>query len=353
VQPPIVYNLAMLAVDAAAIGLIAWRPGRLTWVASWLLFLACGGGLAWGVAFGMGWSGFGFLQLLAWMTFVHGLIFSLGAARAARGRAPGLYGASNVFALGIAAVGVDAFFVEPTWLEVSRVEIADPRIQRPLRIAVLADIQTDWADRHEAAALAAAVAESPDLVLLPGDYLHVYDQAEFDAAAAEFTGVINGARMRPRLGAFAVGGDVDVWGWPKLFEGTAVQALEETQTLDLGEILLTGLTPKQSRRRASIPEAPDRFHVVFGHAPDFALAKPPADLLIAGHTHGGQVQLPFFGPIMTLTAVPRAWASGHTALPWGGHLVVSRGVGLERKDAPRMRFLCRPEVVIIDLVPRK
>ena len=39
-------------------------------------------------------------------------------------------------------------------------------------------------------------------------------------------------------------------------------------------------------------------------------------------------------------------------LPSGAKLLVSRGIGLERGHAPRIRFLCRPELVVIDLVPK-
>jgi len=91
--------------------------------------------------------------------------------------------------------------------------------------------------------------------------------------------------------------------------------------------------------------------VALGHRPDFALGDVRADLLLAGHTHGGQVVLPFIGPPITLTAVPRSWASGRTELDGGRTLVVSRGVGMERGYAPRLRFGCPPEILVIDLVP--
>jgi hypothetical protein len=97
----------------------------------------------------------------------------------------------------------------------------------------------------------------------------------------------------------------------------------------------------------------DRPHVVLGHAPDFADTLPPADLLLAGHVHGGQVRLPFLGPIFTLSRLPRAWTSGTRVLENGATLHVSRGIGLERMDAPRMRFLCRPELVIVELGPKR
>lgn len=95
----------------------------------------------------------------------------------------------------------------------------------------------------------------------------------------------------------------------------------------------------------------EQFHIVLGHRPDFALGDIHADLLIAGHTHGGQVQLPFIGPLTTRTDVPRDWAVGVTDIGDGRTLVVSRGTGLERHHAPRLRFMCRPEIVVIDLHP--
>ena len=83
------------------------------------------------------------------------------------------------------------------------------------------------------------------------------------------------------------------------------------------------------------------------------MGKIDADLLVTGHTHGGQVRLPLIGPLMTLSRIPRAWAAGLTELPGGGKLLVSRGLGMERGYAPRIRFLCRPELMVIDLVPER
>jgi predicted MPP superfamily phosphohydrolase len=94
------------------------------------------------------------------------------------------------------------------------------------------------------------------------------------------------------------------------------------------------------------------FHIVLGHAPDFALGNVQGDLFVAGHTHGGQVRLPIIGPIITFSRVPRHMAAGVTELAGGRTLVVSRGTGMERGYAPRMRFLCRPELVVIEIAPR-
>jgi predicted MPP superfamily phosphohydrolase len=72
-------------------------------------------------------------------------------------------------------------------------------------------------------------------------------------------------------------------------------------------------------------------------------------LLVAGHTHGGQVQIPFFGPPITLSRVPRSVAAGGFHSLDGRAIYVSRGIGNERGWAPRVRFLAPPEVSLLTL----
>ncbi len=96
---------------------------------------------------------------------------------------------------------------------------------------------------------------------------------------------------------------------------------------------------------------PKRFSILVGHNPNFALEEPAADLYLAGHTHGGQVVLPFLGPLITFSDLPNAQVAGRTDFPNGSTLIVSQGIGMERYDAPRLRFLCPPELVVIDLMP--
>jgi len=133
-----------------------------------------------------------------------------------------------------------------------------------------------------------------------------------------------------------------------------VTLVPSTQSFELDQLRLTCLSLDDSRNTLLDIHGgrPGRFHLVLGHAPDFALGHIEADLLVAGHTHGGQLRLPWLGAPVTNTRVPRAWAAGLTDLPGGGKLLVSRGVGMERGYAPRLRFCCRPELVVIELVPQ-
>jgi predicted MPP superfamily phosphohydrolase len=96
----------------------------------------------------------------------------------------------------------------------------------------------------------------------------------------------------------------------------------------------------------------DDVRILLAHYPDaYRLLPSPArtDLVIAGHTHGGQVQVPWFGPPITLSGVPRAVAAGGLHELDGRRIYVSRGLGVERGWAPRVRFNCPPEITLLEL----
>ena len=87
------------------------------------------------------------------------------------------------------------------------------------------------------------------------------------------------------------------------------------------------------------------------HTPDLILeaTERGVDLVLSGHTHGGQVRLPGLGAVVTFSSFGRRYAAG-LFNEAGTRMVVSRGIGLEGGAAPRVRFLCRPEIVSIDMV---
>lgn len=296
---------------------------------------------------------FALFQFVGWLLFVHLPLTAAGAAVLLfrrDHRRPAVILALAAALLG--CVAVEAYWLEPRDLEVTEFTIESAKLEKPLRIAVLADLQTDRMGDHERQALAAVVAAAPDLILLPGDYLQVYDGRR-SAVAADFRRALTDSGFAAPLGAFALRGDMEPDDWPGLFAGTEVTPVEGRQVVELGDLVLTLLPPQESHDPRLRVEERAGFHLVVGHAPDFALGAIDGDLLVAGHTHGGQVRLPWFGPLLTFSRVPRAWAAGLTDLGGGRSLLVSRGVGMERGWAPRVRFLCRPEVVVVNLLPAK
>jgi predicted MPP superfamily phosphohydrolase len=94
--------------------------------------------------------------------------------------------------------------------------------------------------------------------------------------------------------------------------------------------------------------APDRFGIAVMHSPDSApeTAALGYPLMVAGHTHGGQVRLPVVGALVTNCSMPRRLVSG--LIRMGGTVLhTSPGLGTS-KFAP-FRFLCRPEATILEL----
>lgn len=257
-------------------------------------------------------------------------------------------------AVALWAIAFDAFLIEPTWLEVSHRQLVSDKLTKPVRIVVVADLQTDLVGNYERRVLRLAAEQRPDLLLFAGDYVQLWSDDARMAVTRQVSTNLRELGLAAPLGTFAVRGNVDDEGWREVFSGVDVTAVGSTQTFELGELLLSCLSLEDSRdTQLSIENGEEsKYHIVIGHSPDFALGRVDADLLLAGHTHGGQVRMPFIGPLLTLSRVPRSWAAGMNELPNGTKLLVSRGIGLERGHAPRIRFLCRPELAVIDLVPK-
>jgi predicted MPP superfamily phosphohydrolase len=340
----LIYNAALLAVDIGSIRMA--RPYGLERVT--IAVAAFGIGAA-GLAIVLGGGPFGVMRLACYAIFVHASALSalafLQAWKSSRRLAVGLLAVTSSLVL----VALDAFVIEPQHLAVSHVRLASSRAPRALTIAVLADVQTDHVGVYERDAFAAVVKEKPDLVLFAGDYVQVA-KPELHPEREALRAAMRDVGLAAPLGVYAVRGNVDPNGWEEIFEGVST-TFERTRAVDAGDVRVTGLGVDDSFDPTLRISAADRFHIVLGHAPNFALGDVQADLLVAGHTHGGQVRLPWVGPLVTFSAIPRRWAEGATPLSGGRWLVVSRGVGLERGQAPRLRFLCRPEIVVIHVDP--
>jgi len=266
-------------------------------------------------------------------------------------------------ALVLPPIGFYATFVEPARLVEERVEVPVPaaRLPAPLRVAVLADVQSKRVEPHLREAVAGAMAFEPHLILLPGDLIQA-PADEYEAAIPEFRELLR--PLEAPLGVFFVLGNTDDPSRvERAFEGTNVRLLRN----EIVELTHAGRTVRIGGADA-YPSAPhvalfarnfelaagDDLRILLAHYPDVGLELQPGsrvDLVIAGHTHGGQVQIPFFGPPITLSAVPRRIAAGGLNDLDGRRFYVSRGLGCERGLAPRIRFLAPPELSLLTFVP--
>ena len=260
-------------------------------------------------------------------------------------------------------VAVYAMGIEPRRLQFETAQAAARiPLQTPLRIGVLSDIQCSRITDHERDAVARLMSERPDFIVIAGDLFQGTD-AHFERAQDDFVALLRGLAA-PR-GVWVVRGDVD--------SDTSRRAYFDQITREAGVRVLVDEAARFEVRGQSVelygfdrwkqdwaaldrflrsPREPGFARIVLSHWPDTVLKHRDGmdvDLFIAGHTHGGQVVVPFFGPPMILSQVPRRIGAGGLHRVNGAQIYVSRGVGMERNHAPRVRFLCPPEVAVVTL----
>ena len=312
--------------------------------------------------FGLGM--FGFMHV-AWIDVsivvpISGIAVFVGTLRGK----PASLSVKVIAALGLAVIpiAIDAQFVTPfdLRLETGAFDVpADRAGTLPLKIAVLADLQATTVGDHERNAIDTLMATEPDLILIPGDVFQG-SATMFHSEVADFRELLSG--LHAPGGVFAVHGNTDSRRPAStLFDGTDIQVLDDEvvrfQVRDRSVALL-GLSMAyvgRDRRCADFANTPgdQELRIVMGHVPDIVYSIPRGssrvDLVVAGHTHGGQVSFPFIGPPVVLTSVPRNVAAGGLHVLDGRRIYISRGVGMERGLAPRIRWRCPPEVSLITL----
>ncbi len=320
-------------------------------VAKLALLLAVGLDMPFGVAYVL------YLDVVIALP-VAGFVLALGgwARRAWR-----LVGACLVL---LAPVGAYASFIEPARIVTERADVAlssDRSGEAPVTIGVLADLQFREVGDEQREAVERVLAARPDVILLPGD-LQQGGGDELTRTLPEVRRLLG--RLRAPGGVYFVLGDVEGLGKARQqLAGTGVRLLlnrvttvrVRDRTLSIGGTELDYRTPAARRTVRRLEDAPgeEDIRLLVTHRPDSALTLERGtrvDLVVAGHTHGGQIQLPLLGPLTVSSRVERSVGAGGLHDVGGGRrLYVSRGVGLERRQAPPIRFGAPPEVSLLRL----
>jgi len=304
-------------------------------------------------------SGFDFLRLLCLGVFPGGFALFVILWLFARRNFKILPKLFVLYAVLIMTVAVDAFAIEPKILDITYATIQNKKINTPFRIAVMSDFQTDGVSDYDRKAVLAMLAQKPDLILLPGDYVQLnaaIDWPKRSAVIKDVNQLFRSLKLSAPMGVFAVPGNCEDQYWTQIFRDLPVTCFAKSGTVHEDshsqKFAVTGLTLVDSFNPYIKIEHTDEFHIVLAHGPDFVMSNPNADLLVCGHTHGGQVQIPFYGPPITMCHLRRDWAQGTIQEIYPGTtLALSRGVGMERELAPRLRFFCHPQILILDMKP--
>jgi predicted MPP superfamily phosphohydrolase len=248
-----------------------------------------------------------------------------------------------------------------------------------LRVALVADIHAcePWMglDRVERIVMDTN-ALKPDLVLLLGDYMAHHHFVRRRIAPPEWAGVL--ADLRAPLGVHAILGNHDWWddraaqrrlsgpigarlaleaaGIP-VYENSAKRLAKDGQPFWLAGLgdQLAFRFPARGRRRSyrGVDDLPKTLAEVTDEAPVLLMMHEPdafpnvpdrVSLTVAGHTHGGQVAVAGFAPVVP-SRFGRRYVRGHI-VEGGWHLIVSAGLGCSLLP---IRFGVPPEIVLVEL----
>jgi predicted MPP superfamily phosphohydrolase len=267
-----------------------------------------------------------------------------------------------VAVLAAAGLALDAFWLEPASLRLSRYEVPDsPAPLKGMSIAVISDLHAGAAyiDGNKLDRIVPTTnAAKPDLILLTGDY--VID----NVVGGRFMPIEDiAARLRPLrapLGVYAVLGNHEHYNNPDhiaaALRSHGIPVLENAHVIlpgAKGPLYLAGIGDAHTRA-ASPDEAlagvpADGSALCFTHSPDIFPGLPKScALTIAGHTHGGQVWLPFLGRpavAMGISRYGQRYAIG-LIRENGKTLFVSPGIGTSGLP---LRFGVPPEVSFLRL----
>ena len=218
-----------------------------------------------------------------------------------------------------------------------------------LRVAHLTDLHLSRRIpfEHFQAALRAAAASEPDLLLLTGDFVS-------RRQSLDLLEMLPIEHVQPRYGAFAVLGNHDYW--------TCAEEVREILE-DKGIYMIAGQCRRIPLDDGAAVQVCGTDHpwgpglddplrqpgpppLVLSHTPDniYDLAERGAAAVFSGHYHGGQLRLPGLGALVVPSRYGRRFDRGHFRVE-STHLFVSSGVGA---DSPPLRLYCPPDVLIVD-----
>jgi len=273
--------------------------------------------------------------------------------------------------LGIQVLGTAAFiwgyFIEPFRLSLTAVMTFTDRLPlgtEPLRVLHISDLHVERLTDRETKVLELAREAKPDLIVISGDYVNLSYNRDPETLR-QVRHLL--CQLSAPHGIYATLGSppVDLRETvAPIFDGLHHITLlrHGWQQVEMGNgrsLTVLGMDcshdlPVDAGRLARLVSAApgDAPQLLVYHSPELMpeAANHDIDLYVCGHTHGGQVRLPFLGPIFTSSQLGRRFVMGLYKIG-RTTLYVSRGIGLEGLSAPRVRFMCPPEMTLITIMP--
>ena len=253
------------------------------------------------------------------------------------------------------------FWIEPFNLKITLQKYTCSKLQpsaRPLRLLHLGDLHIEKMGRRETRINEIIQQLKPDVSVFTGDILNLSFRQ--DPAAVEAARQVIQQWQAP-LGVYFVSGSPAV-DYPQIFASVLkdlpVRWLQNEAVIlqyEGNQIHLVGVTCTHNPHTDApildgLLSDKSELQILLYHSPDLApdASHSGIDLQLSGHTHGGQVRLPFFGALLTGSIYGKRYEAGRYQLDQMV-LYISRGLGMEGAGAPRVRFLCPPEMILWEI----
>ncbi len=263
---------------------------------------------------------------------------------------------AGIFVHVMAVTGIGCFlygyFVEPYNVYVSEINIQTPKLnETSFRIVQISDMHCDVREGAEESVVEIVNSLEPDVIVFTGDAINS------EEAIGLFRRTMGA--MEASTGKFAVRGNWDEnYSEEFLYADTGFELLDNRAvSVEKGgeTIYLLGVNyfePEGTWELLQHSRESD-FRIFLFHSPDLmsTISNVGVDLYLAGHTHGGQVALPLYGALVTMSRHGKKYERGlyqedETVL------YVNRGIGMEG-NLPPVRFFAPPEVAVFDITPAK
>ncbi|MCI8645513.1 MAG: metallophosphoesterase [Firmicutes bacterium] len=251
-----------------------------------------------------------------------------------------------------------ARFIEPNRLTVSEIEDASYSMKKSLTVAVFADTHFGFQyDTHDFQKVIDKVNENPpDILLFAGDLIDNLNEYPGDTAAIS----AKLGEMKAKIGKYAVFGNHDYGGgaeyeYEAIMNAGGFQVLvNETVTFKENNLRLIGIDDLligYGDPSVVNEAAPDMYNLVFCHEPDIVdkILDSNTDYMVAGHTHGGQIRVPFYTQKF-LPSYGEKYIKGVYSLQNrnGTILYVNSGLGTTKIPA---RLGAVPELTYLTIIP--
>lgn len=251
-----------------------------------------------------------------------------------------------------------AWQIEPYNIELTHHQFSFTKEVPNLKIVHITDLQTDVFSKKETKLVQLVNEQKPDVIVLTGDYFNGTKQTNPKGFLAARYVLEN---IHAPYGIYAVSSDSNAFADHELlFSGLPISYLENTShRIEIGgqELFIIGVSrryPDIDQAFANVPKTAAKLLIY--HGPeiffDSSTETYSPDLILVGHTHGGQVAMPFIGALTSATPYGRELARGWFEKD-GMQMYVNRGIGLEGQMAPKIRFLSRPELAVIEVSRNK